>query len=84
MRRVLAESLGTYSARIRRNMAARLDCARAPGGQADPMMYLERFGAFGEAPHGRHLGSLSWGLAHVLQAVWSGEHESAADCASLL
>eukprot|EP00969_Alexandrium_andersonii_P091533 4040267-Alexandrium_andersonii.AAC.1 len=74
MRRVLAEAPGTYSARIWRNMAARLGRARAPCGQVDPVVYLERFGAFGEAPRGRRLGLLSWGLAHVLQAAWSGEH----------
>eukprot|EP00969_Alexandrium_andersonii_P241288 10653819-Alexandrium_andersonii.AAC.1 len=48
------------------------------------MVYLERFGAFGEAPRGHRLGFLSWGLAQVLQAAWSGERESAADYASLL
>eukprot|EP00974_Lingulodinium_polyedra_P023966 2321073-Lingulodinium_polyedra.AAC.1 len=65
-------------------MAARLGRTRAPGGAADPMVYLERFGAFGETPRGRRLGFLAWGLARVLQAAWNGEHESAADYASLL
>eukprot|EP00969_Alexandrium_andersonii_P004848 210401-Alexandrium_andersonii.AAC.1 len=65
-------------------MAARLGRAHAPGGQADPVVYLGRLGAFGEAPRGRHLGFLTGGLAHVQQAAWSGEHESAADDALLL
>eukprot|EP00972_Heterocapsa_arctica_P030904 4545621-Heterocapsa_arctica.AAC.1 len=58
--------------------------SHAPGGISDPLMYLERFGTFGDEPHGVHLGYVTWGLSHALRAHWAGEHALSGDYLALL
>lgn len=74
---------GRFSARVRGNMVRALGAVQAPGGVVDPLLFYERFGAFGESA-ARPYGYVSWALAHILQALWRNENERAADVAALL
>ena len=47
----------------------------------DPRTFFERFGAFGES---REEGQMFWAVGLMVLALWQGQHDHAADIASLL
>ena len=61
-------------------MALRMGQLYSPDSLPDPLVYLERFGAFGGQAEQGHLARV---LAHLLRALWMDDLESAKDLGAL-
>ena len=84
MQQELINNSGNFSARVQKNMTARMGpFSVTPGGVPDPLAYFREFGQFGEATM-QPMGYVQWVLMHILRAVWMEDLALAGDYAALL